>query len=95
MERREFVGAVLALFAGVAMPEAVRQVAWVRHPTRHVWVVGNPDGNPDAYMATFHQYFLMTTAKPRGVRLVGISDGVMREALKTDAWRDISPVWAP
>ena len=32
MERREFVGAALALFTGVAMPEPIRELVWVQDP---------------------------------------------------------------
>lgn len=32
MERREFVGSMLALFTGVAMPEPVRELVWVQDP---------------------------------------------------------------
>ena len=32
MERRDFVGAALALFTGVAMPEPIRELVWVQDP---------------------------------------------------------------
>lgn len=38
MERRDFVGAALALFTGVAMPEPIRELVWVQDP----WM---PPGN--------------------------------------------------
>lgn len=37
MERRDFVGAVLALFCGVALPAAVRPSLWVRMPGSVLW----------------------------------------------------------
>jgi hypothetical protein len=36
LERREFVGAMLALFCGVAMPQ-VRENVWIKTPD-HIWV---------------------------------------------------------
>ena len=96
MDRRDFLGAVAAVFCHELLPEPVRERLYTWQDDANVWVLGNHDiPKTDAFVATFHQYYQMVTSRPDyKMRLIGITDEVMREALETDAWRDISPVWS-
>lgn len=80
MERREFVGAVVALFAGVAMPEPVREAIRIKPP----WPSWDDDteailfggarggGKRDAYIATFSHYYQLQAIRPNRDRLLAV-----------------------
>ena len=83
MERREFVGAALALFCGVAMPEPVRESIFVWDDvTPPLWfVTGNPDHvEPDWVKAAMSRYMNLQLYAPRGqVTLTHIGEPAQQE----------------
>lgn len=77
MERRAFMGSMLAIFTGLALPAPVRE-AITAHTVwpEDVMFGGARGGGKDVFYAVFRQYYQLHTVPrlaPRGI-LVGISE---------------------